>query len=86
LLGGSTRGVGSLPRRISGGAGGIRSRVCSLAGGISGRAGGISRLRSRISRLVSSIPATAATCAEHEGCSEGAKSKFDLHLVTPKKI
>jgi hypothetical protein len=46
--------------------------------------GGISRLRSGISSLVSSVPATAATRAEHEGCSEGAKSKFDLHLGTPK--
>jgi hypothetical protein len=83
---GITRRVGSLPSRIGGGASGIRSSVCGLTSGIGRFAGGIRRLRSRISSLVSSVPATAATCAEHEGCSEGAKSKFDLHLVTPKRI
>jgi X-X-X-Leu-X-X-Gly heptad repeat protein len=83
---GISRRVGSLPSRIGGGASSVRGSVCGLTGGISRLAGGVSRLRSGISSLVSSVPATAATRAEHEGCSEGAKSKFDLHLGTPKKF
>jgi hypothetical protein len=55
-----------------------------LTGGISRIAGSVGRLRSGISRLVSSVPATAAASGEHQGCSKGAKSKFDLHLGTPK--
>ena len=71
--------------RVSRCAGRVASSISCLTGIGCGLTGRIRCLFGRVSSLVCSA-ATAAAGAQQKRRSEGAKSRFDLHLVTPKGL
>jgi hypothetical protein len=80
-----TNRIGCLARCIRSCASRVAGGISCLSGGHRGIVGRFRFLLGRVSSLVCSAAAAAAS-AQQKRRSEGAKSRFDLHLVTPKGL